>query len=132
MDYVKQLEAFYSSLNYNSISTNALAVYSTVLHIAHLANRYDELSIANTRLLDICNLTLKEFQTARNELITKKYIDYQKGSNKNNAPKYSIIKLYSERDNQNRTTTGVSTGATTGVSGGVSGGVSTRATTGVH
>lgn len=128
MDYIKQLEAFYSSLNYNSISTNAHAVYSTVLHIAHLANRYDELSIANTRLSSICDLTIKELQSARNELITKKFFNYQKGSNKNKAPKYSIIKLYNGYDNQNRTTERVSTGITTGVSSGIS----SRASRWVH
>ncbi len=128
MDYIKQLEAFYSTLNYNSISTNALAVYSAVLHIAYLANRYDELSIANTRLLSICNLTTKQLQAARNELITKNYFAYKKGSNQNIAPKYTIIKLYENCNKENRATgratTVVSKGATTRATG--------RATTGVH
>lgn len=128
MDYIKQLEAFYSSLNYNSISTNAIAVYSTVLHIAYLANRYDELSIANTRLLSICNLTTKQLQAARNELITKKYFTYKKGSNQNIAPKYSISKLYSDCNIQNRATGR----ASTGVCGGASTRATGRASTGVY
>lgn len=94
MDYEKQLEAFYSNLNYNPISTNAMAIYQYVLFIAHIAKRNDQLSIANTRLMSICNLTLKQVQAARNELILKKYFDYKKGKNQNEAPKYSIPILY--------------------------------------
>lgn len=93
MDYIKQLEAFYSKLNYNTLTSNAMNLYQVILFIANQAKRTDELSIANTRLMSICNLTLKQFQSARNELITKKYIDYKKGGNQNIAPKYCILIL---------------------------------------
>lgn len=94
MDYIKQLEAFYSKLNYNPLSSNAMTVFQAILYIAYQAKRTDELSIANTRLMSMCNLTLKQFQTARNELITKIYIAYKKGRNQNEAPKYCVIRLY--------------------------------------
>lgn len=94
MDYEKQLEAFYSNLNYNPISANAMTVYQAILFIAHTANKIEQLSIANTRLMSICNLTLKQFQAARNEILTKKYIDYKKGRNQNDAPKYAVSILY--------------------------------------
>lgn len=94
MDYERQLEEFYSKLNYNPLSTNAMALYQAILYIAHIAKRIDELSIANTRLMSICRLTIKELQSARNELIIKEYMKYKKGRNQNEAPKYSVTILY--------------------------------------
>jgi len=96
VDYIKQLEAFYSTLNYNTLTSNAMNLYQAILFIAYQARRTDELSIANTRLMSICNLTPKQFQSARNELITKKYIDYKRGRNQNIAPKYCITILYND------------------------------------
>lgn len=94
----KQLDAFYSSLNYNQLSTNAISVYNVILYIAIKAKSIDRLSIANTTLISICNLTIKELQNARNELIIKKYLNYEKGRNQNNAPKYSISILYQDNN----------------------------------
>lgn len=94
-----QFEAFYSSLNYNQLSSDAISVYNTMLYIAIKAKSNVRLSIANTTLMSICNLTIKRLQNARNELIVKKYISYEKGRNQNDAPKYSISMLY-EKSNE--------------------------------
>lgn len=96
MDYVRQLREFYSNLNFNKLSTKAMALYQAILNIADGANWIKELSIANITLMSICNLSIKELQNARNELITKKYIAYKKGRNQNDAPKYSISILYND------------------------------------
>ena len=85
MDYVRQLEEFYSSLDYNNLSTNAIAVYSVLLHIASKTKFLKEFNVANTTLISKCSLTIKQLQNARNELITKKYIAYKKGRNQNDA-----------------------------------------------
>ena len=98
MDYVRQLEEFYSSLDYNNLSTNAIAVYSILLHIASKTKFLKEFNVANTTLTSKCSLTIKQLQNARNELITKKYIAYKKGRNQNDAPKYSISILYNDSD----------------------------------
>lgn len=96
IDLEKQLEAFYSSLDYNQLSSKAILVYNVVLYIATKAKSIDKLSIANTTLMRKCNITIKELQNARNELIIKKYINYEKGRNQNNAPNYSIPVLYKD------------------------------------
>lgn len=95
-DLEKQLEAFYSSLNYNQLSSKAILVYNVILYIATKAKSIDKLSIANTTLMRICNVTIKELQNARNELIIKKYINYEKGRNQNSAPNYFISILYND------------------------------------
>ena len=98
MDYIKQLEEFYSSLDYNSLSSNAIVIYGMLLHIAYKAGWIDELSVANTTLENKCNINTKQLQNGRNELISKNYIIYKKGRNQNIAPKYNIIRLYKDID----------------------------------
>ena len=96
MNYIKQLDEFYSSLDYQNLSTNAIATYLMLLNIDSKTGFMNEFSVANTTLISKCNLTIKKLQDARNELILKKYIVYKKGRNQNDAPKYQIIKLYKE------------------------------------
>ncbi len=79
MDYIKQLEAFYSSLSFNPISSNAIAIYQYILHIQWKAGWVQEVSIANITLQGACSLSLKQIQGARNELINANFINYKKG-----------------------------------------------------
>lgn len=91
MDYEKQAEAFFFNINYNPVSATATAVFHALLFVAHCANRVDDLSISNGRLASLSgDITLKELQNARNELINKNYISYKRGRNQNIAPKYSL------------------------------------------
>lgn len=94
MDYIKQLEAFYSTLDYNSLSVNAIAIYQYLLHIAFKTGWSEEFKVANITIQSKLNLSIKQLQTARNELILKNYISYKKGDNQKNSPKYRIISLY--------------------------------------
>lgn len=98
IDYEKQLDAFYSLVDFRPLSTKAISIYNFLLHIAYKTDWEDEFTAANTTIMSKLHLTQKELQTARNELITKKYIIYKKGSNQNKAPKYSIIRLYEEKN----------------------------------
>lgn len=94
MNYIEQLDEFYSSLDYQNLSTNAIATYLILLHIDSKTGFMNEFSVANTTLTSKCNITIKQLQNARNELIIKKYIIYKKGRNQNEAPKYHLIRLY--------------------------------------
>lgn len=94
MNYIKQLNVFYSTLDYNPLSTNAIALYQYLLHIAYCLDSIDEFTVANTTLISKLKITIKELQNARNELITRKLIFYKKGSNQNKSPKYCIARLY--------------------------------------
>ena len=90
--YINMLNEFYSTVDFKPISSNAISIYLFVLHTAFKNDFTKEISVANTTLINKLRLTIKELQTARNELITKGYITYKKGCNQNNAPKYSIIR----------------------------------------
>ena len=97
MNYIKQLNEFYSTLDYKPLSASAIAMYMFLLHIANKTGWIDEFKVANSILIGKCKLTLSSLQRARNELITQNYIDYKKGLNQNDASRYKIIKLYFEQ-----------------------------------
>lgn len=98
IDYIKQLNEFYSLVDFKPLSSNAVSMYNFLLHIAYKTEWENEFTVANTTIMSKLQLTQKELQSARNELITKKYIIYKKGSNQRKAPKYSIIRLYEEKN----------------------------------
>lgn len=94
MNYIKQLNEFYSTLDYNPLSANAIALYLVLLHIANKTGWIDEFKVANPVLMSKCNLSKQSVERARNELLSKNYINYKKGKNQNNAPLYHINTLY--------------------------------------
>lgn len=78
MDYIKQLNEFYSTLDFKPISTNAIAIYSYLLHIASKLNWTKEFKVANSTLMGKCSINASALQRARNQLITYGYIKYKK------------------------------------------------------
>lgn len=127
MDYIKHLEAFYTQINYNPISSNAMTMYQALLFIAYQAKRIDELSVANNRLQMMCGLTEKEFRNSRNELINKNYIKYKKGRNQNSAPKYYIPSVYENSIQEKGRPPGRAVGIATGIAeGSPTGNIMTR------
>ena len=78
MNYIKQLNEFYSTLDYNPISTNAIVMYNVLLHIANRTGWIDEFRVANTVLMSKTRLNISALQRARNELIARRYIGYKK------------------------------------------------------
>lgn len=97
MHYFKQLNEFYSTLDYKPLSANAIAIYMILLHIANKTGWIDEFKVANSILMSKCSLSISSLQRARNELIVQDYISYKKGLNQNDAPKYKIKNLYFEQ-----------------------------------
>ena len=119
MNYEGQLAAFYSNLNYNPVSVIAKSVYESILYVAYCANRLDDLSIANSRLAALSGgITIKQLQNARNELLNKHYILYKKGANQNNAPRYSVVRLYKDDILRFRKAEGTAVGMATGMAEG--------------
>lgn len=96
MNYIRQLNEFYYSLDYTPISTNAIIVYEMLLHIANKAGWSNEFKVPNIILIGKTRLSLGALQRARNELLNVGLIIYKKGSNGVDAPKYQIKKLYSD------------------------------------
>lgn len=124
MNYEKQLEAFYSKINYNPVSVIATAVYQSIVYVAHCANRFDDLSIANGRLASLSGgLSVKQLQNARNELINKKYISYKRGSNQNIAPKYSLARISKVVNDKSGQPKGIAEGVAEGTPEGIAEGM---------
>lgn len=94
MNYIKQLNELYTTLDYKPLTAEAIAVYFVLLQIANKTGWITEFKVANTVLMSKCNISIDILKTARNKLKTQGYIDYTKGKNQNDAPKYKIIKLY--------------------------------------
>ena len=69
MNYIKQLNEFYSTLDYKPLSDKA---------IANKTGWLEEFKVANSTLMGKCRLNISALQRARNELITQGYIGYKK------------------------------------------------------
>ena len=69
MNYIKQLNEFYSTLDYKPLSASAIAIYNFLLHIANKTGWIDEFRVANSILMSKCKLNISVLQRARNELI---------------------------------------------------------------
>ena len=79
IDYKRQLEEFYSTLDYRPISANAISIYLILLQIACKTDWLSEFKVANKIFMSkIKNLNLSGLQRARNELINNNYITYKK------------------------------------------------------
>lgn len=78
MNLEKQLDEFYSTLDYKPISSNAIAIYTILLQIAKKTNWIKDFKVANTILTSKTRLSVSALQRARNELIMNNYITYKK------------------------------------------------------
>lgn len=78
MNLEKQLDEFYSMLDYRPVSSNAISLYVVILEISKKSGWKSDVKIANSILTSKCRLSLSALQRARNELITYQYITYKK------------------------------------------------------
>lgn len=99
INYIKQLNEFYSILDYKPLSSNAISLYGFLLHVANKTGWLKEFRVANTTIMSKCKLNTSALQRARMELINNGYIKYKKGSNQNEMPRYSLVVLYFEQAN---------------------------------
>ncbi len=99
INYIKQLNEFYSILDYKPLSSNAISLYGFLLHVANKTGWLNEFRVANTTIMSKCKLNTSALQRARMELINNGYIRYKKGSNQNEMPRYSLVILYFEQAN---------------------------------
>ena len=99
INYIEQLNEFYSILDYKPLSSNAISLYGFLLHVANKTGWLKEFRVANTTIMSKCKLNTSALQRARMELINNGYIRYKKGSNQNEMPRYSLVILYFEQAN---------------------------------
>lgn len=98
MNYIKQLNGFYSTLDFKPLTADAIAVYMILLQIANRTGWIDKFRVANSVLMSKCNLDRQKLNRARNKLVEQGYITYKQGKNQVVAPIYSVIKLYDMRN----------------------------------
>lgn len=105
MNYIKQLNSFFELLIVNPLSANSQCLYFNLLSINNKCNWLKEFTVANSTLMGFTGMNISALQRARNDLIQKGYIKYQKGRS-NNAGYYSIVdfeqqsKQQSEQQNE--------------------------------
>lgn len=97
IDIQRQLDEFYSTLDFKPLSANAISIYLVLLEIDRKTDWLYEFRVTNTILMSkVKGLSLSALQRARNELINNQYIFYKKGTNQNVASTYTINKLYND------------------------------------
>ena len=97
IDIQRQLDEFYSSLDFKPLSANAISIYLVLLEIDRKTDWLYEFRVTNTILMSkVKGLSISALQRARNELINNQYIFYKKGTNQNVASTYTINKLYND------------------------------------
>lgn len=99
MNYIKQLNEFYPTLDYKPLNAEAIAIYFCLLQIANKTGWIDQFRVANTVLMSKCNIDKQKLTRAREKLIAQGYITYSKGKNQSEAPTYNIVKLYNDTPN---------------------------------
>lgn len=99
MNYIKQLNEFYPTLDYKPLNAEAIAVYFCLLQIANKTGWIEQFRVANIVLMSKCNIDKQKLIRAREKLISQGYITYVKGRNQSEASLYSIVKLYSDTPN---------------------------------
>lgn len=99
MNYLKQVNRFYELQLINSLSANSQSLYFALLNINNKCNWINEFTVANTTLMTFTGLNMSALQRARNVLIQKGYIKYQKRSG-NNAGIYEILDFEQQDEQQ--------------------------------
>jgi DnaD/phage-associated family protein len=97
MNYIKEMNAFYDLIEYNPLSSSAVALWYALMHINNKTRWKCEFRVAGTVLRLKSGLSETSFKRARLELKEKGYIDYEsKGGNQ--APVYRMFSLIENRD----------------------------------
>lgn len=100
MNYIKQVNAFYKLLPNNPLSSNAQCLYNYLLNKNNELGWIKEFTVSNMIVCGFTSLSRQALDRARNELKTKGYIDYKKGTS-NQAGKYLIVSFDTQDSTQN-------------------------------
>lgn len=79
IDIQRQLDEFYSTLDFKPLSANAISIYLVLLEIDRKTDWLYEFRVTNTILMSkVKGLSISALQRARNELINNQYIFIKK------------------------------------------------------
>jgi hypothetical protein len=99
MNYIKQLNSFYQLLPSNPINSNAQSLYFFLLNYNNGLGWIKEFTVANSIVMGYTELNISALQRARNALVQKGYIKYQKGIS-NSAGRYTIVEFEQQSEQQ--------------------------------
>ena len=102
MNFLKQIITYYKVLPNNPLSSNAQALYFYLLNKDNELGWIKEFTVANSIVMGYTSLSRQALDRARNELKSKGYIDYKKGTG-NQAGKYLIVSFVTQDDTQSVT-----------------------------
>jgi DnaD/phage-associated family protein len=94
VNYLKELNAFYDRLETNPLSTSAIALWHSLMHINNKAGWVEEFAVAASVLCIKSGLKDSMFKKARNELYQKEYITF-KSRGGNQSAIYKLLSLSS-------------------------------------
>lgn len=94
MNYLKQLNAFYSYLESEILTSNEIALYQGLLFSNNKSGWVSTFRVSNNVLLSRTGLNKTSLNRARNRLIQLQLVTFEKGKNRFNAGIYSIKQLY--------------------------------------
>ncbi|WP_197482167.1 DnaD domain-containing protein [Oceanobacillus sp. Castelsardo] len=99
MNYIRELNAFYDSMEYNPLTSSAITLWYALMHINNKTRWKNEFRVAGTVLRFKSGLTESSFKRARTELKEKGYIAYEPQSG-NQAPIYRMISLIESNNDE--------------------------------
>ncbi len=102
MNYIKQVNQFYKLIQNNTLSTNAQCLYNYLLNKDSELGWLEEFTVSNLIICGVTNLSRQALDRARNELVSKGYIQYKKGHS-NKAGRYVIVSFDTQSDTQSDT-----------------------------
>lgn len=97
MNYIKELNAFYDSLELNPLSSSAIVLWYALMHMNNKSRWKCEFRVAATVLRIKSGLNESSFKRARIELKEKGYIAYE-AQGGNRASVYRMISLVEQND----------------------------------
>lgn len=100
MDFIKQLKGFRIKRLTKPLTANAFALYMALFELSNDLRFPEQFTAPNSVLQASANISLKAVQRARNELIQKEYIGYDKGSG-NQCGIYKLFDLAGQLAGQN-------------------------------
>lgn len=98
MNYIKEINAFYDTIEQEPLSASAVALWHTLIHINNKARWAESFIASATNLQYKGGLGNSSFQRGRTQLTERGYITWE-SRGKNKAARYHLVPLTKEDDN---------------------------------
>ncbi len=100
MNIIAQFRAFNEINSHEPLPMDAQGLYYNILNLFNL-NRWPETLVIKTQDLEhSCNISRKRVCAARNVLVTKNFIKYEKANRASGSPEYALVFLYETHSNK--------------------------------